>query len=521
MSNSYITAPPTNGKVVLHTTAGPLEIELWPKETPKACRNFIQLCLEGYYDGTIFHRMVKEFIVQGGDPTGTGHGGESIYGEPFVDEFHSRLRFSHRGLLGMANTGANENASQFFFTLDRADELNKKNTLFGKIVGDTIYNLIKFGDLDTDEDERPKYPPKIIRTEVLSNPFDDIEPRVTPEERAAQAAAEQKSREAEEAAKKPKGKKNLKLLSFGEEAEDDPSAASFSKKSKSSHDLLKDDPRLSRQLAVDPADAREDASTTALQKLKSKTRRTQDDDSDDGDKEDTDFDRRMREKVKKRRTEEINGGAAATVSTREAGGRGVSSSDAKLSGIQAQIAQVQNEIRSIGTDKKPEPVQKKPKKEKLLEAVREEYAASGKAVSAKRKKAKGGETDTMDLLKRFQSKLRSHDSAVATPSTITTTTTTISSSNAHPESNANATTTKPEQKEPVECDLHFVVNCESCRDTFGDSTTLHDDDKEDEKGWMGGTLVFEKRKAANVYEPKVDDYTVEDPRKGGKSADFA
>ena len=68
---------------MLGTSVGDIDVELFSKEAPKACRNFIQLCLEGYYDGTIFHRVVPNFIVQGGDPTGTGEGGESIYGQPF------------------------------------------------------------------------------------------------------------------------------------------------------------------------------------------------------------------------------------------------------------------------------------------------------------------------------------------------------------------------------------------------------------------------------------------------------
>ncbi|KAK4474923.1 hypothetical protein MN116_002030 [Schistosoma mekongi] len=83
MSNIYVTEPATHGKVILKTTVGEIEIELWSKETPKACRNFVQLCMEGYYDDTSFHRLVRGFIVQGGDPTGTGEGGESIYGQPF------------------------------------------------------------------------------------------------------------------------------------------------------------------------------------------------------------------------------------------------------------------------------------------------------------------------------------------------------------------------------------------------------------------------------------------------------
>ena len=74
MSSVYVLEPPTKGKVVVQTTAGPLDIELWPKEAPKAVRNFVQLCLEGYYDGTLFHRVIKSFLVQGGDPSVSGIG---------------------------------------------------------------------------------------------------------------------------------------------------------------------------------------------------------------------------------------------------------------------------------------------------------------------------------------------------------------------------------------------------------------------------------------------------------------
>lgn len=74
MSSVYVSEPPTKGKVIVTTTYGPLDIELWPKEAPKAVRNFVQLCLEGYYDNTIFHRIIKGFLVQGGDPTGSGTG---------------------------------------------------------------------------------------------------------------------------------------------------------------------------------------------------------------------------------------------------------------------------------------------------------------------------------------------------------------------------------------------------------------------------------------------------------------
>lgn len=133
--------------------------------------------MEGYYNATIFHRVVKGFIAQGGDPHGDGTGGESIYGAPFKDEFHTRLRFCRRGLVAMANSGKDDNASQFFFTLGEAPELQNKHTIFGKVGGDTIYNVLKMQEVDIDANERPVYPYKIIKTEVLLNPFDDIVPR--------------------------------------------------------------------------------------------------------------------------------------------------------------------------------------------------------------------------------------------------------------------------------------------------------------------------------------------------------
>ncbi|XP_010586470.1 spliceosome-associated protein CWC27 homolog isoform X2 [Loxodonta africana] len=249
MSNIYIQEPPTNGKVLLKTTAGDIDIELWSKEAPKACRNFIQLCLEAYYDNTIFHRVVPGFIVQGGDPTGTGAGGDSIYGAPFKDEFHSRLRFNRRGLVAMANAGPHDNGSQFFFTLGRADELNNKHTIFGKVTGDTVYNMLRLTEVDIDDEERPRNPHKIKSCEVLFNPFDDIIPR--------EIKKPKKEKPEEEVKKlKPKGTKNFSLLSFGEEAEEEEEevnrvSQSMKGKSKSSHDLLKDDPHLSSVPAVE------------------------------------------------------------------------------------------------------------------------------------------------------------------------------------------------------------------------------------------------------------------------------
>ncbi|GMS84317.1 hypothetical protein PENTCL1PPCAC_6492 [Pristionchus entomophagus] len=247
MSSQYIHEPSTAGKVILHTTVGDIEVELWTKEAPLTCRNFIQLCMEGYYNETIFHRLVKDFIIQGGDPTGTGQGGESIYGKTFKDEFHQRLRFNRRALLGMANAGKDMNGSQFFITLgaEPARELDRKHTLFGKITGPTVFNMLRMAETEVDNNERPKTINKILKTTVVLNPFDDIVPR-----------EKEKKRKKEKKEEKPKveEKKKLNLLSFGDEAEEEEMeiekiTKKLVVKGKSAHDALSDE-RLSKEVAV-------------------------------------------------------------------------------------------------------------------------------------------------------------------------------------------------------------------------------------------------------------------------------
>jgi peptidyl-prolyl cis-trans isomerase SDCCAG10 len=179
MSSVYNTEPPTSGKVIVVTNYGNIDIELWTKEAPRACRNFIQLCLEGYYNNCVFFRIIKGFMIQTGDPTNTGQGGESIWGKEFMDEFHSRLRFNHRGIVAMANRNkANTNGSQFFITMDKCQWLDKKHTIFGKIAGQTFFNALSISDVATKDD----YPitetlPMIVKVEVILNPFIDIVPR--------------------------------------------------------------------------------------------------------------------------------------------------------------------------------------------------------------------------------------------------------------------------------------------------------------------------------------------------------
>ncbi|KDO26377.1 hypothetical protein SPRG_08180 [Saprolegnia parasitica CBS 223.65] len=244
MSNIYITEPDTEGKVLMRTSFGDIDIEFWPKQAPKAVRNFIQLAMEHYYDNTIFHRIIANFMIQGGDPTGSGDGGESIYGEPFTDEFHSRLRFNHRGLLAMANSNKpNTNKSQFFFTLDNCDFLDRKHTIFGKVTGNTIFNLLTVNDIETGGNERPVEPVKLLGIDILWNPFPDIVPRAIKATTTMTADATDKPKK-----NKRKATKDLKLLSFGDEAEDAFVAMPKKKGPMSSHDVLTNDKKLSKRV---------------------------------------------------------------------------------------------------------------------------------------------------------------------------------------------------------------------------------------------------------------------------------
>ncbi|PLW31942.1 hypothetical protein PCANC_19192 [Puccinia coronata f. sp. avenae] len=125
------------GYVKISTTLGDLNVELYCDRAPRTCYNFLMLARKGYYDDTEFHRLIPGFMIQGGDPTGTGKGGESYWGKPFGDEFHLRNAYKHtgRGMLSMANHGKDTNGSQFFITFCETPHLNNKHTVFGRVVG--------------------------------------------------------------------------------------------------------------------------------------------------------------------------------------------------------------------------------------------------------------------------------------------------------------------------------------------------------------------------------------------------
>jgi peptidylprolyl isomerase len=148
--------------VVIETNLGNVEITLKPDVAPKTCENFLGLIGKGYYNNLIFHRIIKNFMIQGGDPTGTGAGGASIWGKNFADEFNPSVKFDKPGLLAMANRGPNTNGSQFFITTAATPWLNMRHTIFGEVTSG--YDIVKKMEaVQTGPGDRPVEPVKIMK----------------------------------------------------------------------------------------------------------------------------------------------------------------------------------------------------------------------------------------------------------------------------------------------------------------------------------------------------------------------
>ncbi len=150
---------------ILETNQGTVEIKLFDKEAPKTVENFVGLINKGYYNGLIFHRVIKDFMIQGGDPTGSGCGGQSLWGGKFEDEFSPELSFNRKGLLAMANAGPNTNGSQFFITTALTPWLDNRHTIFGEVTNG--YDVIeKIENCKTGMMDRPAQEQKILKASV-------------------------------------------------------------------------------------------------------------------------------------------------------------------------------------------------------------------------------------------------------------------------------------------------------------------------------------------------------------------
>jgi len=155
---------------LIEANQGTIEIALRPDIAPKAVENFIKHAEQGYYDGVIFHRVIKNFMIQSGDPMGTGVGGVSIWGKPFEDEVTRSVTFDKPGVLAMANAGPKTNGSQFFITTAATPWLNNKHTIFGEVVKG--YDVVqKIENTETGPRDKPKADQKIIHITIKNSPF--------------------------------------------------------------------------------------------------------------------------------------------------------------------------------------------------------------------------------------------------------------------------------------------------------------------------------------------------------------
>jgi cyclophilin family peptidyl-prolyl cis-trans isomerase len=175
-------AVPTGPTVVFDTTMGRLTCKLFSKEAPETVANFIGLATgtktwtdpvtqkkvtgQPFYDGTTFHRVIPNFMIQTGDPTGTGRGGSSIYGEKFEDEIKATLKHTGAGVLSMANSGPNTNGSQFFITLAPTPWLDGKHTIFGRVKSG-MKIVQRMGLVKTNAEDKPLEQVKIIKARVV------------------------------------------------------------------------------------------------------------------------------------------------------------------------------------------------------------------------------------------------------------------------------------------------------------------------------------------------------------------
>ncbi|CAF9938874.1 Peptidyl-prolyl isomerase cwc27 [Imshaugia aleurites] len=493
MSAVYNLEPPPTAKVLLTTTTGDLSLELFAKQTPLASRNFLQHCLDGYYNGTLFHRLVPGFIIQGGDPTNTGDGGESVYagGQPFEDEFHSRLKFTRRGLLGMANEGVKgSNRSQFFFTLGETKELEGRNTLFGRVVGDTIYNLMKMGEAELQAGEgieRPIYPTKITGAEILVNPFEDLV--MTKVKARAEVGQKQEGK------KKGKKKGGKVLLSFGGEEGEEGTEEPVLKKEKFNTKLV------SASDDAGPKKAVNGSSKAAERGAEKRIRR-----------------RSSRSKSPLHRIEP-NKEMQLPLPRDEEPSRSPSSSPepAQVGKVSSLLDKTNAQIADLKASMRRN-VQMAPaadtRKKSALEQMIPETSMRGR----KRKHNGDAPADkqTLDILNAFRAKLEQAPPETALAKTyVAEEQDKQDGVNGHDKEGAN----NDDEEEAALCDLHFIANCQSCQSWSSEmSNNVHGQD-DDTQGWMQHALSFEKDrlgKDLNWKKKNEEELLVIDPREKAK-----
>ncbi|KAK2749570.1 Peptidyl-prolyl isomerase cwc27 [Onygenales sp. PD_40] len=540
MSSQYNTEPPPTASVTLQTTAGPLHISLFAKQTPLASKNFLQHCLDGYYNGTIFHRIVPDFVIQGGDPTGTGAGGSSIYEDPefefdsrdgekvvFKDEIHSRLRFNRRGLVGMAKAEDGTYGSQFFVTLGSAvdKQLTGTCTMFGRVEGDSIYNVVRIAEGELVQGtERPVYAVKVTGCEVEElGPFKDLKKR----DRIAVAAPASREEGKKDAVKKRKKAKGAKvLLSFADDDDEELEATKAPKKPKFNTKLVtggdealpeqkaKKPPKPSRETDEPPPKRRRSASPAKSPPIARKPPR------------DPNTQLPLPDPESPSRSPSPSPSASPPPPTKQSA---LSRTTAEIDALKASMR------RNVSTPSEPT------RKKSALESLIPETSIRGRrrpAPGASNGVGNSGpsshDSEAMRMFNAFKARLEQADAVAPkgegkgkAKSSDGGQHSTDQNEEKEKENNEREGEGGEEEEEEQLCDLHFIVNCQSCRawDAPTTATTTNslpnqpttDADEDEADTWMTHKLTFGKDMLGKDLNWKrthedVDGLVVIDPR---------
>lgn len=550
MSSHYNTEPPPTASVTLHTTAGPIHISLFARQTPLACKNFVQHCLDGYYKNTTFHRVAPAFVVQAGDPTGTGAGGASIYEDPeferdysrdkthgekvvFGDEIHSRLRFNRRGLVGMAKGEDGSYGSQFFVTLAAAErDLTGSSTLFGRVEGESIYNIVSIAEGELVEGtERPVYAVTITGCEVDElGPFEGV---LRKREKVAAVSRPEDEEEDREAVKKTKrakkkGKGAKALLSFGADEEDEdeegegvpiPTKRKFNPKVVADADVpaasqpergskKKDEDRQSPNRSMPPPRPSESSSKPPRKRSRSRSRSPQQAHSPPVNRKPP---RDPYTQIPVPDPEEPSRSPSPS-SPPSAN----SPNQSSLSRTNAEIASLKASMRRNGSSISAEPPRKKTALESLIPETsirgrrRPGTGTDGGGVKVNSSTSSTQDGEALRVFNAFRAKLENagvSKSRAREQAGTATATTTTGKGGGDGGGRDNDDDEGEEEEEAQLCDLHFIANCQSCQawdapptiaeeeEYPGTHTTTapkHTGEDADSGAWMTHRLSFTK-----------------------------
>ncbi|KAK5071362.1 Peptidyl-prolyl isomerase cwc27 [Exophiala xenobiotica] len=529
MSTQYTTEPPPTATVLLQTTAGPLTLSLFAQQAPLTTRNFLQHCLDGTYNGTIFHRVAPGFVIQTGDPTGTGEGGTNIYedgdksleryGETWGrvlrlpeerwneriilgDEVHSRLKFNRRGLVGMVRMSdargdaQGQYGSQWFITLgDCRAELDGKCTMIGRVEGEGIYNVMKIAAGEVVEGtERPVYPETITGVEVLEMPQGEAWQSLKTRERIAQRTTETDAK-TKKTAKSGKKKGGKALLSFGADVgEDEGTGVAVRPKKAKFNTALIDGPVGSANASLKAKDPGERTSKKRKSPEPAATKRSPEPQpkrrKPSFHEPTTQLPLRDEESPSRSPTPE------ALPSRRR------SSNHKSASALEAEIAALKATMK-----RDTAPVAEPKKKLSALEALIPASSTRG------RKRPRPGEHSTDDnsslkMLNAFKARLEGIDTSKTSKSALNGT---------QPHSKEPTKPDAPDEEATL-CDLHFIANCQSCSDWADDGKN---DDVVDEKdrSFLNHSLTFEKDRLGKDLtwkQKNEEELVVIDPREREK-----